>query len=188
MTGYSGGKKYHGHPVGIAPQPKSMLAFALDRELAFAQKIAEEKRTEEREVFLSNLKKALNDRTIDIPSFRQKYTCDLAMLKEKTKAPESKIRISAEKNLAKRRKNDRALKNDIKNMLPRYLGTINLYQDLFLKQRNKKASDDLKGLINLYFYLYKEVVRKRLRTDIYDFITSMGDSIFNYYVKEKKSN
>jgi hypothetical protein len=188
MTGYSGGKKRYGHPVAIPPEPKSMVALAHNRELEIARRLADEKRAKDRVIFYGNLRKSLSDSTIDITSMRQKYTAEMARLKEKATAPESKIRIAGEKNLAKQRKQNRDLKNDIRRSLTDHLGSIKLYQDLYLGQSGKKVEADLKGLINLYFYLYKEVVRNKLQADIYDFITSMEDSIFNFYVSNKKSS
>ena len=188
MTGYSGGKKRYGHPVAIPPQPKSMISLARAREREIAQRIADERKAKDRVIFYSELRKNLSDSTIDIKSMSQKHTAEMARLKEKAIAPESKIRIAGEKNLAKRRKQDRALKNDIRKTLTNYLGSIKLFRDLYLERSGKKVEDDLKGLINLYFYLYKEVVRKKLQADIYDFITSMEDSIFNFYVSNKKSS
>lgn len=188
MTGYSGGKKFHGHPVGIAPQPKSMLAFALDRQLAISQEISDAKIAEDRAIFLNSLKKNLTERTVDVAFFRQKYTSELAKLKGRAKAPESRIRISAEKRLAKQRKNDRFLKNQIKNTLPNYLGGLELYQKLYTKHNEKSVSDDFRTLTNLYFYLYKELVRKKLHTNLDDFMKSMEDRIFYFHIATKKQN
>ena len=181
MTGSSGTKRKHGYSVGLPPQPKSILAIARAREKEIKRKIADDKRAEDRLVFYANLKKDLNDNTIDIFIISQKYTSDLAKLRKKTKVPDSKARILAEKNLAKQRKNDRTLKTNIENTLPKHLGAIALYQKLHSKRSKKKASSDLKGLINIYFYLYKEMTRNTLQINIYDFITSMEDTILNFH-------
>ncbi len=183
MTGSSSTKRKHGFSVGIAPQPKSILEIAGIHAEEIERKIADDKRAAARLVFYANLKKELNDNTIVIFTIKQKYTSDLAKLKKKTKVPQSKARILAEKNLAKQRKCDRALKTNIKNALPKHLGTNKLYQKLNSK-RNIKKSNDLRVLINIYFYLYKVTTPYTLQINIYDFITEMEDAILNFHANQ----
>lgn len=184
MTGSSSTKRKHGFSVGIAPQPKSILAIARAHGQEIKRKIAEDKRAEARLVFYANLKRELNDNTIDIFTISQKYISDLAKLKKKTKVPESKARILAEKNLAKRRRYDRTLKTNIENALPKVLGTNALYQKLYSKRNVKKPPDNLRVLINIYFYLYKEMTPYTLQINIYDFIAAMEDTILNFHANQ----
>ena len=181
MTGSSSTKRKHGFSVGLPPQPKSILEFARAHKQEARQKVADEKIAGDRLFFYANLKKNLNDRSVDIATIIQKYNSDLAKMKKKTKVPESKARILAEKNLAKQRKSDKSLKTDIEKTLPKYLGAIELYQTLYSKRSRKTASGDLKGLIYIYFHLYKEMARNKLQTNIYDFIASMEDTILNFH-------